>query len=158
MTKALILATAVLLPFLIVMFIAHYWSGWGLLARYYRFRSKFHGKQWWSFVSARMGNRESAELGIKMPLFSIRSGLNIRVNEDGIYFSLVPPFGIFSRPLFVPWHDLSTKVIREFSSTWVEFRFKEVPDVCLRIRESVGREVIKHSPNTIENRVKARAT
>jgi len=149
MTKVLIVVTAALLPFLIVMFIGHHWSGWRLLARYYRLQSEFHGTQWWPFVTARMGRRESVELGIKTPLFSLRSSLNIRVNDDGIYFSLVPPFGVFSRPLFVPWGDVSMNVLREFLSTWVEFRFKEVPDVCLRIRERVGREVIKHSPKQV---------
>jgi hypothetical protein len=147
--EALLLATAVLVPFLIVMFIAHHWSGWNLLARHYRLHNKFHGKRWWTFVSARMGKTESAELGIKMPLFSLRSALNIRANDDGIRLSLVPPFGFISRPLFVPWADLSIKILREFLSTWVEFHFREAPGVALRVRERVGREVIEHSPKQL---------
>lgn len=97
-----------------------------------------------------MGKRKADNLlGAQMPLFSLRSCLNISVDAGGIRLSLVPPFGIFNPALFIPWDELTVKLSHTLASTWVEFRFKREPDVCLRIREPVGREVMSYSPGKI---------
>lgn len=150
MMKAIILTIINLFILFAVLFIGHYWSGWGVLARAYRFHGKFIGRQRWTFVSARMGTREADTLlGAQRPLFSLRSCLNIRINETGVHLSLFPLFRPFNPPLFIPWDHISAEVFRGALTTGVEFRFREGAGVCLRLSERVGRDLVMHSPGQL---------
>lgn len=148
--KAIILSVSTSLTFLVVMLITNYWSGWGRLASAYRFHGKFSARQRWTFLSARMGTRKTEPLlRVQTPLFSLRSCLNISVNETGVHLSLFPLFRLFSPPLFVPWGHISAEVSQGVLSKWVEFSFREESGVCLRLSERVGRDVLMYSPTQV---------
>ena len=148
MFEAVLLTIIHLLLFGGVMLLAQYWSGWGILSEVYLSARDFRPKQQWSFLSAWMGVREGDTLlGVEKPLFSLRSCLNIAVNEAGLRLSVFPLFRLFHPPLFIPWEHVSKENHSGIVSNWIEFRFRGAPSVVLRIRKSVGDDVAKYAPN-----------
>jgi hypothetical protein len=147
MFKAIFLIAVHVFLFIGVMSLAQYWSGWGVLSKYYGLRRKFGATQRWTFLSAWMGAREANSLlGVGKPLFSLRSCLNIAVDEVGMRLSLFPMFRLFHPPLFIPWDHVSTKSCTGILSEWVEFRFREAPSVVLRLKKSVGNDIASFAP------------
>jgi hypothetical protein len=95
-----------------------------------------------------MGTRKpNTLLGLQLPLFSLRSCLNIAINDEGIHLSLFPMFRPFNPALFIPWDHISTEIYRGVLSTGIEFRFRDGEDVCLRLSDRLGRELVGYSPH-----------
>lgn len=145
MAKPAFLTVGLVFVFVSVMFLAHHWSGWNLLARCYRFREKFQGRRRWIFLSARMGVREPGTLlEVQMPLLSLRNCLNLVANERGVRLSLFPMFRLFHPPLFIPWEHISATSCSGVLHEWTELRFREAPSVVLRVSKVVGQELARY--------------
>jgi hypothetical protein len=144
-TIALILINVVV--FIGIMFALVRSTGWAELAKHYRFQGTLARKQRWSFQSARMGIRDpNPLLGVERPLSPLRNALNVAVNEAGMHLSIFLLFRMFHPPLFVPWDHISTKACSGLSANWLEFHFRDAPSVVLRLRKSVGKEILKYAP------------
>jgi len=108
-------------------------SGWVSLAGEYRTSKPFSG-DWWGLKSAYMG-----PLG---PLGSMRNCLNIGANQAGLYLSVFFVFRPGHPPLFIPWDDITVEDEKGIFFRNMVFHFRRVPSVLLRVRESLGREII----------------
>jgi hypothetical protein len=85
----------VLFLYFTVSFVVSWWSGWAVLARRFRLRSKFVGSQW-RFQSGQM-----------RWLCGYGNCLTVGANSDGLYLSTLPFFPLFHPPLFIPWTEVS---------------------------------------------------
>ena len=145
MSKATLLTISLVFGFISVMFLAHHWSGWNLLARCYRFGERVQGKRRWTFLTARMGVREPGTLlDVQMPLLSLRNCLNLVANERGVGLSLFPMCRLCHPPLFIPWEHISTEACSGVLHEWTELRFREAPSVVLRVSKAVGQELARY--------------
>ena len=118
----------------LVMWLISRMSGWATLAKFYRATRPFVGQRY-RFQSGTLGKAGSR----------FNNVLNLGVNEEGLYLSLLFPFGLYSPPLLIPWDDISaqnTQLIWKF----VELHFRQAPEVPLRLYESLGRQIMQHKP------------
>jgi hypothetical protein len=96
-------------------------SGWAALARIYRLQDSFDGRRW-HFQTAQM--RWATNYG---------SCLTLGVSPRGLYLAVPFLFRPTHPPLLVPWGDIAVDLRQLTWFTAVEFRFRRVPGIPLRI-------------------------
>jgi hypothetical protein len=100
-------------------------SGWHDLGRAYRYSGAFDGTRW-RFQSGQM-----------RLLMGIHNALTVGVNSQGLYFAVFILFRVGNPPLLVPWNDVSTRACKFLFWRYFEFRFRQTPDVFLRLPASL---------------------
>ncbi len=75
--------------------------------------------------------------------------MNVGTEEIGLYISLLPIFRLFHPPLLIPWKHISAQEADSLFLKWIEFRFRESPDVVLWLPDSVGREILRSAPEKV---------
>jgi len=108
-------------------------SGWRRLAEFYR-SGRSSKPIRWRFVSARMGYGSA--------VVPFRAALNLGADGNGVSLSLFPLFRLGAPPLFVPWEHLSVE--SDDTSGWMQFRFRDAPDVVLRLQRPLGQEILAY--------------
>ena len=108
--------------------IAHI-GGWFKLARFYRSSGAFLGERW---------RFQSAQMRWKV---GYNNCLTVGASPEGLYLSVMFILRFGHPPLFVPWGDISVKVIKGFFKPALEFRFQQVPAIPLRVSEKLGQKI-----------------
>jgi hypothetical protein len=110
------------------------WFGWAALARAYRLAGEFDGRCW------RFG---SAVVRYAAPWrhARYRCGMTLGANARGLDLAVLPLFRIGHPPLFIPWTDVSVARHDSMLLSCLEFRFRRVETVSLRLNWSLGQEV-----------------
>ncbi len=147
----IITTTIVLFSIATALITVSIWSGWNRLAHNYRLRGRRRGNgQRWTFLNARMGRRKSDTLfEVPLPLCPFRNCVNIGANENGLYISLFAIFRPFHPPLLIPWEHISAKEADSLFLKWIEFRFRDSPDVAFWLPDSVGRDILRFAPEKV---------
>lgn len=96
-------------------------SGWSALAELYFFDGPFEGKRW-RFVSARM-----------RWMMGYNKALTVGGNSNGLYLAMFILLRPGHRPLFIPWHDISTKTVHGVLMKYMELRFARVPGLYISL-------------------------
>ena len=123
---------------LFVVFTSNRDAGWNLLATAYKNKGSSKSIQW-RFVSARMGNGSS--------YVPYRAALNIGADAQGLHLSMFPLLSIGAPALLIPWQQLTVNTPEDGSTRYLEFRFRAVPSVFLRINKGLGVAILAHKPN-----------
>lgn len=105
-------------------------SGWSTLAEVYSYDGSFEGKRW-RFVSARM-----------RWMVGYNNALTIGSNSKGLYLATFVLLRPGHRDLFIPWHDISTRILRGKLMTYTEFRFARVPSLFIRLPQRIAENVL----------------
>ncbi|HEY3102504.1 MAG TPA: hypothetical protein VGJ69_02860 [Pyrinomonadaceae bacterium] len=116
-------------------------SGWNELAKTYSSSSGYFDGQRWSFVSGWMGT--------KGKLVRFRSCLNVRTNHNGVYLSFFPPFNLVARALFIPWEQIAFTGYQGTLTEYVDFHFREVQSVILRLSKSTASKILASAPRNL---------
>ena len=115
--------------FLTVSRIASWWSGWAVLARRFRLRSKFIGSRW-HFQSGQM-----------RWLCGYNHCLTVGGNSEGLYLSTSRLFRPFHPPLFIPWTEISFVRKRAFFQAGVRYELGREAPMPLWVRERLAERV-----------------
>jgi len=99
--------------------------GWTTLATRYRAWDHYDGEMW-SFQSAQVGRG------------TYRSCLTVGVTPPGLHLSVLFPFRLCHPPLLIPWGDITTTATQWSFGRGYELRFKQVPDVTIRLSGRLG--------------------
>ncbi len=111
-----------------VTWLLSYTSGWVALARIYR-ASREAGGIPVRLRAARMGRNLVGQF---------RNVLTLWVGSDGLQLRLQFFFRINSPDLFFPWTDVSVTRGRQFFFDYVELKFRQAPEIPLRIYGKSG--------------------
>jgi hypothetical protein len=85
----------ILFVYFTVSLVVSWWSGWAVLTRHFRSRSKFNGARWhWQSGQMRW-------------LCGYSRCLTVGANSEGLYLATLPFFPFFHPPLFIPWTEVS---------------------------------------------------
>jgi hypothetical protein len=106
--------------------VVSWWSGWAVLARQFRLRTKFSDSKW------------RGQSGQMRWLCSYRGCLTIGGNSEDLYlatFSFFPPF---HPPLFIPWNEVSLAKRNLLFITGVRFELGKETSVPLWVRERLA--------------------
>lgn len=133
----LVVVGAICLIGLLVIFTSNRDAGWHLLAAAYKNKGSSKSIQW-RFVSARMGNGSS--------YVPYRAALNIGSDTQGLHLSMFPLLSIGAPALLIPWEELTANTPEDSSTRYLEFRFRAVPSVFLRINKGLGVAILAHKP------------
>ena len=104
-------------------------SGWGLLARKYRLRGHFDGKRW------------EVQYGRVGPI-SIRGGLILGANSEGLYLGMIPLFRPGHPPLLIPWKDTSVPREQSFFLPSMDFQVGSKPSVFLSVSAESAEQIV----------------
>lgn len=100
--------------------------GWGRLASRYPARESFPGTPH-RFKSGKVG------------LANYSGVLTVGASADGLYLAVLFPFRPGHPPLFIPWADVTAKVVRPWlAGEWLEFRFAQCPRTVLKLPAKLG--------------------
>ena len=112
-------------------------GGWMTLAKKYRHCGEFKGEQWGS---------QSGDMRF---IAGYRNGLNLGVNEKGLYLSTILPFRIAHPPLFIPWTEVSVEW-KKTASSWpgVKLILDRESNVPLWINEKLAVELKRTAGNS----------
>ncbi|MDQ3821175.1 MAG: hypothetical protein M3362_26325 [Acidobacteriota bacterium] len=111
-------------------------SGWRSLATIYPLVKSFPKKKWSS---------QSAQ----MHWFGFYNNcLNFGVDTEGVYISIWPLFRVGHPPLFIPWSDISVRERKSVIFTFIEFEFKGLPSIPLRISKRLYEPLVKARAKT----------
>lgn len=135
----------IILPFvLFLMFFTAVWlfvcfilsrvGGWEKLAKVYRYDGTFSGERW-RFRSCKINEYAN-----------YNNCLTFGVNPKGLYMKVLPLFSFHHPPLLIPWTDIREEKVEGMIFTYLELTFTGVPEVRIRIIESLG-EKLFHSGN-----------
>ena len=104
-------------------------NGWWSLARAYPHTGHFDGK---------LRRFRSLHLG-----WGNYNGITtIGTNAEGLYLAMFVLFRPGHPPVFIPWDDVSAKVVRGwFWMQYLELRFAKVPGLRVRISEKLGQQI-----------------
>jgi hypothetical protein len=97
---------------------------WRSLARYYPYQHETIDKKK-IFQSANIAG------------VSYKSCLIVGGNTQGLYISVFFIFSFGSRPLFIPWHDITIKKVKYWWLPMIELTVKQAPDVKIRFFQSM---------------------
>jgi hypothetical protein len=111
-----------------------WFGGWAALARAYRLTGEFD-RQCWRFRSALV------RYAAPWRHARYRSGMTLGANARGLYLAVLPLFRIGHPPLFIPWTDVHVARHDSMLLLCLEFRFRRVETVSLRLNRSFGQEV-----------------
>ncbi|MDB5313005.1 MAG: hypothetical protein JWO38_7207 [Gemmataceae bacterium] len=106
-------------------------SGWGGLARHYRYLSDepFRGTLR-RFRSGKLGWANSSRC------------LTVGTNPRGLYLAVFVLFRPGHPPLFVPWAELTARVVRVWIfGSWLDLTFEKYPGVVVRLPRRLGKEI-----------------
>lgn len=117
----------------VVFFLIGRISGWATLANVYRATWEFLGPTW---------KFQSGQLRWRM---GYNNCLTLGANESGLYLSVFFLFRIGHPPLFIPWEDITVAAQKGFLGNHMEFRFKQVQNVPLRVSIPLGEKLLKES-------------
>lgn len=115
---------------LFVCFILARVGGWEKLARAYRYDGTFNGKRW-RFRSCKMNG-----------YVNYNNCLTFSANPSGLYIDILPLFRFHHPPLLIPWSDIREKKDKGFVFSYLELTFAAVPNVRLRLLESLGEKLL----------------
>lgn len=142
----LIFLFVLLLAELLSCFMIYARSGWGALAKFYRYGRKWRGKKLWF---RRTILRNLAEFPDAFPnnppdksillLCDARLTFVIGGDEQGFFFS--SPFSLLPN-LFIPWNDIQISIPQGGFAGWVGLRFKKVPHVLLFIPDEIASQLV----------------
>jgi hypothetical protein len=104
-------------------------SGWALLARKYRLRTKFNGPRWWL---------QSGRLGI----IPSHGAWIVGANSDGLYMAMFPLFRPGHPPLLIPWSDTSVPRNRSFYLPSMDFQIGTKPSVVLSVPAALAEKIV----------------
>lgn len=116
----------VLFGYFTVLFVISWWSGWAMLARRFRDRSKFTGSRW-RFQSGQM-----------RWMCGYNNCLTVGANSEGLFLSILPIFSLFHPPLFIPWTEISYTKKTSFFSAGVRFQLGNEFYAPLWVREQLA--------------------
>ncbi len=116
----------VLFLYFTVSFLISWWSGWAMLARRFRFRSKFTGLRW-RFQSGQM-----------RWMCGYNNCLTVGANSEGLFLSMLPFFSLFHPPLFIPWTEISYTKKTSFFLAGVRFQLGNGFYAPLWVREQLA--------------------
>jgi hypothetical protein len=115
--------------FSLVLNLLGYLSGWWALARVYRLHGHFEG--------TRRPFRRVSVGGIRY-----NGSITVGTNSEGLYLAMFSLFRSGHPPLFIPWSDVSAKVVKGwFWTRYLELQFAHVHGVRVRLPEKLGREI-----------------
>lgn len=117
----------------VVFFLIGRISGWASLANVYRTTGEFLGPMW---------KFQSGQLRWRM---GYNNCLTLGANESGLYLSVIFLFRIGHPSLFIPWGDITVSIRKGFLGNHMEFRFKQVQNVPLRVSIPLGEKLLKES-------------
>jgi hypothetical protein len=115
-----------LFTYLTVSFVISWWSGWAVLARRFRLRSKFTGSRW------------RGQSGQMRWLCGYRGCLTVGADSEGLYLATFPFFPLFHPPLFIPWNEVSMAKKNLLFVSGVRFQLGKVLPIPLWIRERLA--------------------
>ena len=126
-------------PVFIVLYVVCLWvaiscilsmiGGWFELGRAYRAVKPFDGDRW---------RFQDAYLRL---LTSYGGVPTVGANSEGLYASVFPIFRVGHPPLFIPWQDITVRPGKCFWVSVYKFEFRQVPSVCLQLREKLGKKI-----------------
>lgn len=106
-----------------------YISGWWSLSQYYQAKT-YNLKRIWRFQS------------VIMRMMTRYGGcINVGVTDKGLFLSVLFLFRVGHPPLLIPWEDISVERYNSFFIKGVKLRFSRVPNVPLRLREKLARNI-----------------
>jgi hypothetical protein len=123
--------------------------GWSQLASTYRC-SQFHEVHSWKFKSGMIGVRDEIDPSLE-GLQAYRSSLHLSASNEGLRLSLFLPFSFGKPPVCIPWSDIVVSPAEGVFGQKMRLDFLRVPTVSLYLRESLGREVMKHAERKVES-------
>ena len=94
-------------------------SGWSRLAEAYQAEGPFIGHIY-KWNSARLN------------WISYNNCLDLGVSDEGFFMRVMVPFGFWSRPLLLPWSEISLSQQSGFFADVVTFEMRQVPNLKLR--------------------------
>ncbi len=125
-----------------------FWLGmvWfiGWMAGWPQLHEKYPGREGWD---TECWSLQSAMMRLGM---SYRSILKVCVDAEGLYLSVIFPFSISQKPLFIPWLDVTAAKKRWGFMNGVELRFQQVPNIPIKITESLAQRMAEGSKGTWE--------
>jgi hypothetical protein len=117
-----------LFVYLTVSFVIAWWSGWAVLARQFRLRTKFVGSRW------------SWQSGNMRWLCGYANCLVFGANPQGLYLATLRFFPLFHPPLFIPWSEISVaKKSLVFSR--IRLRLGREYSIPLSVRERLAEQL-----------------
>jgi hypothetical protein len=109
-------------------------GGWRMLADRYRSTVNVAADYAWR------GQSGTLRLGVRY------SGcLTIETSSEGLHLRVFLLFRPGHAPLFIPWPDLSAQPAKGLILHYVDLLFAAVPNVTLRLRHDLGREILECS-------------
>ena len=90
----LFILSFVVFVYLTTSLVVSWWSGWAVLARQFRLRSRFTGSRW------------RGQSGLMRWLCGYGNCLTVGANSEGLYLATLPFFPLFHPPLFIPWNEV----------------------------------------------------
>jgi hypothetical protein len=111
-----------------------WFGGWAALARSYRLTGEFDGRRW-RFRSAMVRH------ATPMRYARYRSSVTLGANARGLYLAVLPLFRIGHPALFIPWSDVQVSRFDTAFFSYLDFRFRRVEAVYLRLSRSLAQEV-----------------
>jgi hypothetical protein len=104
-------------------------SGWAKLGRRYPAMGRFEGTRYrFRAASLRYG-------------MHYNGCVTVGANADGIYLSVIFLFRAGHPPVFVPWADVSVTPVEGWLLRYLEFRFKNAPNVWVRFPRAFGEQI-----------------
>lgn len=114
---------------LVVTFALSYISGWAFLARRYRAQQPFGGR----FERVR-----SSQMGPLGPFGGARNSMYVGIDPHGLHLRMFILFRLNCRDLFIPWSEITVSRGRSFFMDFVEFEFRQVAKIHVRIFGKAG--------------------
>ena len=104
-------------------------AGWPQL------HEKYPGKQGWNEQCW------SLQSAVFRAWVSYRNILKVCVDPEGLHLSVMFPFSVSQKPLFIPWIDVTVTKKRWGFVNGFELRFQQVPNVPIRITKSLAKRI-----------------
>lgn len=108
-------------------------SGWSLLAERYRANAPSEGEQW-RFQSVQMRY-----------MSHYNNCLTFGADAQGLYIGMFFLLRAGHPPLLIPWGDLEIQPNKRFFVNGYDLRFRQVPDVYMWVRQSLGEKILRAS-------------
>ena len=116
----------VVFVYLTTSLVVSWWSGWAVLARQFRLRSRFTGSRW------------RGQSGQMRWLRGYGNCLTVGANSEGLYLATLPFFPLFHAPLFIPWNEVSLVKKKLFFARGVRFQLGNEVSIPLWVRERLA--------------------
>jgi hypothetical protein len=128
----IIFVVAWILLILLVEFLA----GWPDLKRAYQSQVPFAG---------RIRRFQTARIG----LVTYGSCLVLGSNPEGIYLTVLLPFRVGAKPVFVPWRDITVNSVRVFALKYIKFNLRQAPRASLVVSRGLAEKLLTERPSSV---------